>query len=174
MNHSTDQQAGGVGHDMTLAPFDLLGGIVTLRSTALGGLDRLAVNDPGRRAGFAPSDLPGFEQKLKINPLEEAGISPFIEIPLHCREGRKVFWQHPPLAAAPRDIQDRVQHRRGSVPRGRPNSLRTGIKCSINAYSASLRLLASRCTARSYFRRVISVHMLPLLAGSTITCRSTR
>ena len=80
----TDQQTASIGHNMSLAPFDLLGGIVTLRSTALGRLDRLAVDDPGRRAGFAPSDFPGLQQKL-INALEETGISPFIKMPLHCR-----------------------------------------------------------------------------------------
>src|SRR5512133_2772208 len=161
MNRGTDQQAGGVSHDMALAPFDLLGGIVTQWSTALGGLDRLAVDDPGRRAGFAPCDFPGLQQKLKIDPLEEAGISPFIEIPLHRRERRKVFRQHPPLAAAPRDIQDRVQHcAQIGLPRAAQQLARAGINGSISAHSASFRLLAYRSTARSYFPRVISVHML--------------
>jgi hypothetical protein len=39
MNRSVNQQTGGVGHDVALAPLDLLGGIVPLRSTALGRLE---------------------------------------------------------------------------------------------------------------------------------------
>src|SRR6266404_5902283 len=48
------------------------------------------------------------------------------------------------------------------VSRGRPNALRAGIEGSITAHSASVRSLAYRCPARSYFERVISVHMLYL------------
>jgi hypothetical protein len=36
----TDQQTAGVSHDVSLAPFDLLGGIVAPRPAALGRLDR--------------------------------------------------------------------------------------------------------------------------------------
>jgi len=55
MDHGTDQQAGGVGHDMALPPFDLLAGIVTLRPAALGRLDRLAVDDPADGLASRPA-----------------------------------------------------------------------------------------------------------------------
>ena len=35
----TDQQTAGIGHNVSLAPFDLLGRIVTSRPAAFGGLD---------------------------------------------------------------------------------------------------------------------------------------
>ena len=44
----TDQQTGSIGHNVTLTTFDLLGRIVTPWPAALGGLDRLTVDDPGR------------------------------------------------------------------------------------------------------------------------------
>src|SRR3984893_14502934 len=53
------------------------------------------------------------------------------------------------------------------VSRGRPNALRAGMEGSITAHSASVRSLAYRCPARSYFGRVISVHMLYLDDCST-------
>src|SRR5882762_3634053 len=53
------------------------------------------------------------------------------------------------------------------VSRGRPNALRAGMEGSITAHSPSVRSLAYRCPARSYFGRVISVHMLYLGDCST-------
>src|SRR3984893_12407607 len=53
------------------------------------------------------------------------------------------------------------------VSRGRPNALRAGMEGSITAHSASVRSLAYRCPARSYFGRVISVQMLYLGDCST-------
>src|SRR5215471_8294425 len=66
MNHGTDQQAGGVSHDMALAPFDLLGGIVTQWSTALGGLDRLAVDDPADGLGSRPATSRACNRSSKL------------------------------------------------------------------------------------------------------------
>ena len=54
VDFSADQQAQRVGDDLALATFDLLAGIIATRTAALGGLDRLAVDDPRRGAGFAP------------------------------------------------------------------------------------------------------------------------
>ncbi len=96
---------------MTLAALDLLGGIVTPWPAALGGLDRLAVDDPGRRARFAAGNPARLQQQLKIDLLEQTAVAPAIKIPLHRGERRKVLWQHAPLAAGSGDIQDGVQHR---------------------------------------------------------------
>src|SRR5467141_2930359 len=48
----TDQQTASVGYDVALAALDLLGRIVPPRPAALGRLDRLTVDDPGRWARF--------------------------------------------------------------------------------------------------------------------------
>ena len=70
MNRDPDQQAGGVGDDVALAAFDLLGRIVAARPAAFGGLDRLAVDHPRRRARLAPGSVAGLQQKLKVDPLD--------------------------------------------------------------------------------------------------------
>src|SRR6266850_6115391 len=51
---------------------------------------------------------------------------------------------------------------RNSISRGRPKGLAAGICGSIRAHSASVTSLAYRCPSRSYFRRVVSVHILCL------------
>ena len=51
---------------------------------------------------------------------------------------------------------------RSSISRGRPKGLAAGICGSISAHSASVTSLAYSCPSRSYFRRVISVHILCL------------
>src|SRR5271169_6601855 len=95
---------------MTLAAFDLLGRIVTTRPAALGGLDRLTVDDPRRWAGFTTCRFARLQQQLEIDLLKQAGVPPIVKIALHRRERGKVLRQHAPLAAGPRDIQDRVKH----------------------------------------------------------------
>src|SRR5438874_13407793 len=49
------------------------------RSTALGGLDRLAVDDAGRRAGFAPGGFTRLQQQFEIDPLKQAVVPPIVE-----------------------------------------------------------------------------------------------
>src|SRR6266850_1526192 len=111
VNLGTDQQSASIGHNVALTPFDLLGRIVTTRPTALSGLGRLTVDDPCRWARFAPRRFAGLQQQCKIDLLKQAVVSPMVEITLHGGKRRKVLRQHPPLTAASRDIQDRIQHR---------------------------------------------------------------
>ena len=66
MDRDTHQQARRVGHNMALATFDFFGRIIPSWSTAFGGLDRLAVDDPSRWTGFAASRLAGLQQPFKI------------------------------------------------------------------------------------------------------------
>ena len=56
VDRGADHQAGGIGHDMPLAALDLLGRIIAARPAALGGLDRLAVDHPGRTGWLGPPD----------------------------------------------------------------------------------------------------------------------
>jgi hypothetical protein len=105
-----DQQTASIGHNVAFTPFDLLGRIVTPRPAALGGLGRLTVDDPRRRARFAARRFTRLQQQLKIDLLKQAVVSPVVEIALHGGKRRKVLRQHPPLTTGPRDIQDRIEH----------------------------------------------------------------
>src|SRR5438067_385298 len=58
----TDQQTASIGHNVSLAALVLLGRIITSRPAALGRLDRLTVDDPGRWARFATRCLAGLQQ----------------------------------------------------------------------------------------------------------------
>ena len=61
---------------MTFAPGDLLAGIITARAASLRGLDALAVDDRGRRTGFAPDPLAIRYHQRMVDLLEQAGIAP--------------------------------------------------------------------------------------------------
>jgi len=106
----TDQQTASIGHNMSLAPFDLLGRIVTPRPAAFGRLDRLTVDHSGRRARLAGRRFARLLQQVEIDGLKQAVVAPVVEIALHSGKRRKVLGQHPPLTAGPRDIQCRVQY----------------------------------------------------------------
>jgi len=106
----TDQQTAGIGHNVSLAPLDLLGRIVTARPAAFGRLDRLTVDHSGRWARIAARRFARLQQQVKIDGLKQAVVTPVVEIALHGGERRKVLRQHSPLTAGPRDIQDRVQY----------------------------------------------------------------
>ncbi len=48
MDIEPEEMSGGIGDDMTLAALHFLAGIEAARPARLGGLDRLAVDHPGR------------------------------------------------------------------------------------------------------------------------------
>src|SRR5262249_3181098 len=108
---STDQQTQRVGDNLALAAFDLLAGIIAARTAALGGLDRLAVDDPRRRAGFAAGRFAGLQQQRKIGLFQNPAVTPRIKVVLHRRERRKLPRQLTPLAARPGDVEERVNYR---------------------------------------------------------------
>jgi len=92
MHLGPDQQTAGIGHNVAFTPFDLLGRIIPTRPTTLGGLDRLTVDDPRRRAGFTARRLARLQQQRKIDLLEQAVVAPIVKIALHGGERRKVLW----------------------------------------------------------------------------------
>jgi len=47
VNDRRERQAGGVSEQVALASLELLAGVIATRAAGLGGLDRLAVDDPG-------------------------------------------------------------------------------------------------------------------------------
>src|SRR5438309_8888966 len=95
VHRGADQQTASIGHNVALTPFDLLGRIPrvavlprprtgsTTRPAALGGLGRLTVDDPRRWARFAAGRLARLQQQRKIDLLEQAVVSPIVEITLH-------------------------------------------------------------------------------------------
>ena len=89
---------------------DLLRGVVAARPAALGRLDRLAVDDPGRGAGLPTGGFAHFQQEFEIDLLEQAVIPPIIKVALNGGERWKVLRQQAPLTTGPRDIQNAVEH----------------------------------------------------------------
>ena len=71
-----DQEATRIGDDMALAPLDLFAGVIPARAAALGGLDGLTVDDPGRGTGFATRGFAGFHQQFEVDPLQNAVVAP--------------------------------------------------------------------------------------------------
>src|SRR5271167_1352299 len=87
----TNQQTRSIGHNVTLTAVNLLGRVVATRPTALGGLDRLTVDDPRRWARFTARRFARPHQQLEIDVLKQAIVSPIVEIALYRRERRKVL-----------------------------------------------------------------------------------
>jgi hypothetical protein len=97
------QQTAGIGYNMALTPLDLLGGIPRVAATprprtgsatrpaALGRLNRLTVDHPGRRACFATGRLARLPQQLKIDLLKQAVVLPIVEIACTVVNGGKSF-----------------------------------------------------------------------------------
>src|SRR6476661_6283477 len=105
-NHQPDL----VDQQMTLAAAELLPGIVATRAGCLGGLHRLAVDNAGGRARLAPLQLPRLHHQSMVDAAPGAIVPPTVEVVLNRGEWRKLPWQHPPMAAALCDIEDRIHH----------------------------------------------------------------
>src|SRR6201987_6520287 len=96
---------------MTFAAFDFLAGIKAACPAGLGGLDRLAVDHPGRRAGLAALRPAGAPQENVVEPQPHLTGAPGIEVALHRSVGRKLLGQQTPLAAGLGQIEYRIDHR---------------------------------------------------------------
>jgi len=81
-NHR-EQQAHGVDEDMAFAAFHLLARVIAARAAALGGLDRLAVDDAGGRTGLAALGFARRHDQRMVDALPGAVLPPGIEIVLH-------------------------------------------------------------------------------------------
>src|ERR1700751_5294495 len=95
---------------MTFAAFDFLAGIKAAWAAGLGGLDRLAVDHTGRRAGLAALRPAGAPQENVVEPQPHLTGAPGIEVALHRSVGRKLLGQQTPLAAGLGQIE-RISHR---------------------------------------------------------------
>src|ERR1700739_1464633 len=96
---------------MTFAAFDFLAGIKAAWAAGLGGLDRLAVDHTGRRAGLAALRPAGAPEENVVEPQPHLTGAPGIEVALHRSVGRKLFGQQTPLAAGLGQIEYRIDHR---------------------------------------------------------------
>ena len=76
MGFDDEAAAVGVNQRVALAPDDLLACIVTARATGLGGLDALAVNNRGRRAGVAPDPFTICHHERVVHPFKTPLIAP--------------------------------------------------------------------------------------------------
>ena len=97
-----------VNQRMTFAPVDLLAGIITARAASLRGLDALAVDDRGRRTGFAPDPLAIRYHQRMVDLLEQAGIAPGCKPAIDRAPGRKVLRQLAPRTARAHHVENAV------------------------------------------------------------------
>src|SRR5271169_5048324 len=104
---------------MPFAPFNLFASIEPARASSLGGFNRLAVDHPRAGTCFSAVGLARHHDKMVVDLLPGAIVTPPVEIPLHRRVGRKLLRQQPPLATALSDEKDRIHqcpHRRHTWP----------------------------------------------------------
>ncbi len=100
VDHDRDQQAAGVGEDVTLAALDFLSGVEAPDTAAFRGFYALTVDDTGRRAGRAALGLARRDQQLPVDLGPGAVVPPEIKLALHRRAWREVPGQHAPWTAA--------------------------------------------------------------------------
>ena len=100
----------GIHRHMSLAPDGLLRTVVAPLRPRSRRLDRLAVDNPGARAGLAADALAVNHQGKVVNGAEQHQTHKAPEPPIHRLPGRKVLRQHPPPTSRARHVADRVQH----------------------------------------------------------------
>src|SRR5215213_10331387 len=106
MDDASDEQAAGIGEDVTLAALDVLGPVKATRAAAFSGLDALAGDDPRAGRSLAALALTGRHQQRMIDRYPGAAVAPQIEVALDRRGWRKVLRQQAPLAAGYSDVED--------------------------------------------------------------------
>src|SRR5439155_10293005 len=105
-----NQMTAGIGNDVTLAPIDLLARIISPRTSAFRGLDRLTVDHPCRRAGFAALPLPSMLDQQEVDLFPQPFRLPRIKVTLHCRPLRKIARQQTPRTRRPQNIEQGVDN----------------------------------------------------------------
>ena len=91
---------------MALASAEFLGPIVAAEAPDAGGLDRLAVDNPGARLGLTPVPDPFAQQRE--DPLPGPVAAPLTEGVTDRLPGRKVAREQLPLTVAAQDVEDAV------------------------------------------------------------------
>lgn len=83
MDNGVNQIAFGVGKDVSLAPFDLLPGIVAPRAATFRGFDALAINYTGAGRGLATLRFADQHEKPVVQGLPQSRIAPEVEPTAH-------------------------------------------------------------------------------------------
>ena len=117
VDHDRDQQAAGVGEDVTLAALDFLSGVEAPDTAAFRGFYALTGDDTGRRAGRAALGLARRDQQLPVDLGPGAVVPPEIKVALHRRA-----WRGSPGAACAMDSRYAVGRGSRSPPRVMPSS----------------------------------------------------
>src|SRR3954447_21573190 len=108
VHESSQQPTFGIGDDVTLAAFHLLGHVKPPRAAAFRGLHTLAVNDAGRRRCPASDGLASQPNEIAIDPMPGSVVTPAIEVTLNRRARWKILGHRPPLAAGRQNVKNRV------------------------------------------------------------------
>src|SRR5512132_201944 len=110
MDDRADQQSAGVGENVSVAALDLRAGVEAARTTRLGGLDRLAIDHPGRRTRLAPSHLARLHQQVMVNQFPPSIVPPLVEISSRAARDPAYPWRR---CAAPRRRRESRRSRSG-------------------------------------------------------------
>ena len=98
-----------VDRHVTLAPFDLLPGIIACRAAALRRLHGLTVDCGPRRICCASRQISCLPAQRIQHAIEDTAVAPSVEVILNCRKRRKTLGKCPPLAARRQHVLDRVE-----------------------------------------------------------------
>lgn len=96
MDHEAEQQAQGIDQRMPLRPLDLLTGTVTAQAAGPTPLDRLTVNDGGRRFISLALSSPDLLAQRIEDPLSDPKAAPGVEVMPNRAFRREVVGQGPP------------------------------------------------------------------------------
>jgi len=108
MHLHSQQRTFGIGEDMTLAPLDPLGHVKPAWTTTFRSFHTLAVDHPSRGSASASLSFTHSSDQSAVDRTPQAGAAPLVEIILNRRTRREVFRQCAPLAAAGRNVEDRI------------------------------------------------------------------
>lgn len=97
-----------IHHRMPLAAFDVLARIIAAWAAAFRGLDALAVDHCGRRAGVAPSALAAVHEQMVVHALEDPAITQPGEPSIDATPRRAALRQHAPGTADAQDVENGV------------------------------------------------------------------
>src|SRR5262249_34015897 len=98
-----------VHQQVALAARRLLSGVVAPRPSRLGGLHRLAVNNPHARPRLPTLGHPGLPPHGVVDSFPKSTLPPAVELRRDRSPRREVVGQHPPGAARPQDVEDAIK-----------------------------------------------------------------
>src|SRR6202166_5088993 len=105
MHLQTNEMSRRIGNDVSLAPLDLLASIITAGTATFRRFHRLAVDDTRGRARLPTLVLARHDDERVVDRHPRPIARPRIEIALHGRVRRKLFWKLPPLATRRSDVE---------------------------------------------------------------------